>query len=394
MSRSAPRRPLHAGSLVFVLAVALASCSLSRSLEEKSQIDYKSGGEQRTTPLEVPPDLAVPRGGDRYTIPEIPEQPTYSQFEREQQQVQPAGGEVIAGSSLTVAGDTLRIERAGQQRWLHVSLTPEVLWPRIRDFWQQAGFIIDTDSPATGILETDWAENRAKLSDDFVRRTIGRVFDKMYSTGERDRFRTRIERNPDGSSDIYVTHRGMVEVYPDKVEQDSTVWQPRPSDPELEIEFLRRLMVALGADAERAAAATVQESATASSAPQLARSADGSAELRIPDGFERAWRRVGLALDRGGFAVEDRDRSKGVYFVRYIDPESDARRTREGGFFSRLFGGSSKKAKQTEIFQIHVQSADDRSTVVVRTGTGEAVPQADQVTASRMLALIEEQLRQ
>ncbi len=396
MNRRFPAGTLCRAALALTLAIALGGCSLGRKLEERSQIDYKSAGEQRRAqPLEIPPDLASPLGSDRYKIPELASQPTYSGYERDRREAQAATGETIAARTAQVDAGAMRIEREGQQRWLSTSMTPERLWPLVRDFWQEAGFIIDVESPETGIMETDWAENRAKLPEDFIRRTVGRVFDSLYSTGERDKFRTRIERVAGGGTEIYVTHRGMVEVYQDKTEKDSTIWQPRPSDPELEVEFLRRLMVKLGADAEQAdsAAATARGTSARNAGAELARGADGAAQLTIPDGFERAWRRVGLALDRGGFAVEDRDRSNGVYFVRYIDPESDARREKDDGFLSRMFGSSRKEKKQTEVFQIRIESAGEQSTVRVRSGDGEAVRETDRATASRMLSLIQEQLK-
>jgi len=395
MNRRFPASTARRVALALTLAVALGGCSLSKKIEQNSEIDYKSAGQQRTQALDIPPDLASPRGNDRYKIPELASQPTYSGYERGRREAQATTDEKIASRSSQTDAGAMRIEREGQQRWLSTSMTPEQLWPLVRDFWQEAGFIIDVEVPETGILETDWAENRAKLPQDFIRRTVGRVFDSLYSTGERDKFRTRLERLPGGGTEIYVTHRGMVEVYQDKSEKDSTVWQPRPSDPELEVEFLRRLMVKLGADAEQAdtAATAVRGGSASDGSTELARGPDGTAQLAVPEGFERAWRRVGLALDRGGFAVEDRDRSNGVYFVRYIDPESDARREKEGGFLSGLFGSSRKEKNQTEVFQIRVESTGEQSTVRVRSGDGEAVRETDRATAGRMLALIQEQLK-
>jgi outer membrane protein assembly factor BamC len=393
MNRSLPGRASRL-CLLLVVATSVAACSIGRALEERTQIDYKSAGQQRTPALDIPPDLASPRGSDRYRVPELPSQPTYSSYERDRRQAQATEKQAIAARTAQVEAGALRIERSGQQRWLSTPMTPEELWPLVREFWQESGFIIDYESPEAGIIETDWAENRAKLPQDFIRRAVGSILDSLYSTGERDKFRTRFERVP-GGTEIYVTHRGMIEVYQDKVEKDSTIWQPRPSDPELEVEFLRRMMVKLGADTEQAdsSAAAARGSPARASAIRLEHGPDGAALLTVPDGFERAWRRVGLALDRGGFAVEDRDRSNGVYFVRYIDPESDARRSKEGGFLSGLFGGSRKERKQTEVFQIRVESSGEQSTVRVRSGDGEAVRETDRATAARMLGLIQEQLQ-
>ena len=108
----------------------------------------------------------------------------------------------------------VRIERAGNQRWLVVNRTPEKVWPSLRDFWTDNGFLLTTDEQNIGIIETDWAENRAKLPQDFIRATLGQsCLIRLYSTGERDKFRTRIERNGNGSTEIYVSHRGMIEKY-------------------------------------------------------------------------------------------------------------------------------------------------------------------------------------
>ena len=110
----------------------------------------------------------------------------------------------------------------------------------------------------------------------------------------------------------------------------ATAWQPRPSDPELEAEFLRRLMVRLGTPGERAKQLTV--SGEQQLRAEIVKASDGAERLQVHEPFDRAWRRVGLALDRVGFTVEDRDRQKGLYFVRYADPENEMNQ-KDGGFF-------------------------------------------------------------
>ena len=368
----------------------LSACIVTDTINEKSKIDYRTSGGDKRAPLDVPPDLAAPKVDDRFSVPESAGRRTYSGFAREQGAAPAAEQKRLLP---TVAG--VRLAREGQRRWLVVDLPAERVWPVVREFWQEAGFIVQSESPESGILETEWAENRAKLPQDFVRRTLGRVIDSLYSTGERDKFRTRLERSAAGT-EIYISHRGMVEVY-DSAQQDRTVWQPRPNDPELEVEFLRRLMVKFGVDAEesRKVAAAGAASGTGSRSGdgdvRLVDGADGAKRLVIPEAFERAWRRVGLALDRGGFTVEDRDRSKGVYFVRYVDPESDARREKEG-FLSRVFGRS-RQATQSEVFQILVASAGERSEVDILTRAGAAVAPHDRATTARMLSLIRDQMK-
>jgi uncharacterized lipoprotein len=218
-------------------ALLLSACSML----EGGKIDYKSAGKGQ--PLEVPPDLTQLSRDSRYQVPGGPV--TASSYEVGQ-----------AAPALPTAATTLgdvRIERAGQERWLVVNRPADKLWEPVREFWQENGFLLTIDQPALGIMETDWAENRAKIPQDFIRNILGKVIDSVYSTSERDKFRTRMERSASGGTEIYISHRGMEEVY-NSANKDNTVWQPRPADPEMEAEFLRRLMVKLGTPADQAKA--------------------------------------------------------------------------------------------------------------------------------------------
>jgi len=232
-------------------------------------------------------------------------------------------------------------------------------------------------------METDWAENRAKLPQDIFRRTIGKVFENLYSTGERDKFRTRLERNAAGGTEIYISHRGMVEVYASS-QKDQTVWQPRPADSELETEFLRRLMVKLGssemqakAAAETAPTQTVARVTTLNNVPVV----------QIDDGFDRAWRRVGLTLDRTGFTVEDRDRTQGIYFVRYVPAQATS--AGKPGFFGRLFGNAAPEAKPAQ-YRLAVRSSGNSTTVSVLDTLGQ--PDSS-VNAQNILQLLASDLK-
>ena len=343
-------------------ALALSGCSML----QEDKVDYTSA--KRVSTLEVPPDLTQLSKDSRFTVPGSVV--TASGY----QQAQPATPSPVTAAN--TVGD-VRIERAGSQRWLVVSRPADKLWQPLRDFWQESGFVLALDQEKLGLLETDWAENRAKLPQDFIRNTLGRVLDSLYSTGERDKFRTRLERAGDGSTEIFISHRGMVEVYSSST-KDSTIWQPRPADPELETEFLRRLMVKLGVSEEQSkaiAAVPVQ-------LPPSARIATvgGAPVLQLDEGFDRAWRRVGLALDRTGFTVEDRDRSQGVYFVRYVAPGE----SKKEGFFTKLFG--SKDAVAPLQYRIAVRSEGNATTVAVQNASGAPETSANAQSIVRVLA--------
>jgi outer membrane protein assembly factor BamC len=232
---------------------------------------------------------------------------------------------------------------------------------------------------------------------------LGKVFDSIYSTGERDRFRTRLERTADNRTEIYLTHRGLEETV-NRVTASASLWVPRPSDPELEAEFLNRLLVRLGVDRTQAQAVTAAaapaaagSAAATAAAPQRARLVEESAQQRyieLDEPFDRAWRRVSLALDRGGFTVEDRDRSKGLYFVRYIDPEAESRASGEKpGFFSRLFS-SKKTALSSRQYRVSLSAAGEKSRLSVTSREGaELSSEADREVQSKVLALLLDQLK-
>ncbi len=367
-------------------AALLAGCS--GSLFETKKIDYKSAT-ARTTPLEVPPDLTTPSRDERYTVPDVSPKgvATYSSYSAERSGVGPAGVQEVLPQA-----DKMRLERAGSQRWLVVTGDPEKLWPAVREFWQEMGFILNQETPEAGIIETDWAENRAKIPQDVIRKTIGKVFDGLYSTGERDKFRTRLEKGPNGTTEVYISHRGMVEVFADEG-KDKTMWQPRPADPELEAEMLGRLMVRLGLEEQRAKA--MLTAMPAEERARLSKAADGSPRLVVTEGFDRAWRRVGLALDRVGFTVEDRDRSQGVYFVRYVDPDADAKMRAQEGVMSKMFSAfksnSKAPAKAGAQYRIHIKTQTDNSSQVQVLTKEGGVDQSD--SAQKILALLLDQLK-
>ena len=377
-------RSMRTSASLIALSLALAGCSTS--LFESKRIDYKSAKQMPQT-LEIPPDLTAPTRDDRFAVPDVSPRgvATYSAYNADR-----SGQPSAAGAADVLATpDTMRIERAGSQRWLVVAGVPEQLWPEIKDFWLELGFILNIDSPEIGVMETDWAEDRAKIPQDFIRSTLGKVLDGMFSTPERDKFRTRLEKGKDaGTVEIYISHRGMMEIYPTEA-KDSTIWQPRPADPELEAEMLRRLMVRLGAEEARADAAL--SSAPTAERARITAGSDGQVSLSMEEPFDRAWRRVGLALDRIGFTVEDRDRAQGLYFVRYVDPDAD-NKSPSKGFLSRLafWRSDDKPVQGGSEYRLHVQGKGEDSQVTVLTREGGADVSE---TAKRILGLLQNELR-
>ncbi len=369
------RSPARATVAAALLAFGLGGCTAVSDSFTSGKIDYRAAAGTPAPTLQVPPDLTQLSNDPRY-------QP-------------PAGGTVSANALQTAdntstpassaavrqgaGGDDLRIERAGNQRWLVVRQSPEQVWSTLRSFWQDNGFTLSMDTPQLGVMETDWSENRAKLPTDTISRMVGKVFDKLRDSGERDRYRTRVERNG-AVTEIYISHRGVEQMGAIDRAGDTLRWQNRPNDPGLEAEMLGRLMLRLsGADESdrsakgKAVDTAVRTVSTVAATPARARlltPATGTA-LQIDDTLERSWRRVGLALDRSGFTVEDRDRGQSSYVVRYVDPKLAGQE--DPGFFARVFTGARKEDLRGTRYQLRLSAeAGNASAVAILDDKGAA----------------------
>ncbi|MDO5652815.1 MAG: outer membrane protein assembly factor BamC [Brachymonas sp.] len=358
------------------LSLVLAACSTTGS----GGIDYRSA--RAGNPLEVPPDLMRLSNDGRYAVPGSASAVDY---DKAQQATSDKGNP----ASVTSVGD-VQIKRDGNQRWLVVQRTPTQLWEPVKSFWEDNGFVLAVEDKRVGVMETDWAENRANIPLDPIRAALGRALDSLYSTGQLDRFRTRLEANASGGTDIFVSQRGMEEIYTNR-DQSTTSWQPRANDPALEDEFLRRMMIALGVSKDRADALVQQDRAAGQAAQAQAKASvqynEAAQTLTMPDDFDRAWRRVGLSLDRTGFTVEDRDRAAGTYYVRYVPfvPE----KKESTGWLGRLF----RKAPEVKTvrYRVSIQNQGGASVVRVLTENGQAANVDD---SARILKVLADDLRQ
>jgi outer membrane protein assembly factor BamC len=357
----------------FLAGTLLAACSTAD--KPGRRIDYKKS--RSTEALEVPPDLSSS------TISEAPEMldkagTSFTEFT----ETTPA----IGVSRVLPSQENMRVERDGDQQWLVLQGEPQQLWPRVRDFWNQEGFLIKMEDPRVGIIVTDWAENRADIPQGPIRRAIGKVLDQVYSAATRDQYRVRLEKGAtSGTTELFLTHRGVEEVVTGTPEDSTTTWKSRPSDPELEAEMLKRLVVYLGVEQQRAQAMLARRSEPMARA-QLITDSTGSL-LIVGEDFSRAWRRTGVALDRVGFAVEDRNRSEGIYYVRYSDPLSGQD---DKGLLSSLAFWSSGKDAEAKQYQIALVAKGRETHVIVKDAEGA---REDSKTATRILTLLEEQLR-
>jgi len=336
--------------------------------------------------LEVPPDLTGGQFNDALDVP-ASGTTTLSEYAGEREKRRQVA---TSGSVLPDVKD-VQMHREGDKRWLEVDAPADVVWPRVVSFWRSQGILLVEQNPAVGVMKTDWLENRAEIRQDFLTRMLQKVASGLYATSTRDQYRVRLERGAKpGVTDVYLTHTAMHErILTNTVgEGSNAVWEPAPTDPGKEAEMLRRLMVYLGVTEQRAAAAASAggEGASRPTTVRLVPDGAGSA-LVISQEFRSAWRQTGVALDRVGFAVEDRDMSAGTYYVRY-DPGSEGARKKEG-FFSRMAFWRSKEIDPVKKYQVKLVGNGDETRVTVLDSKG----QRDDTPAGRkILTLLQEQI--
>ncbi|OAJ58701.1 NlpB/DapX lipoprotein domain protein [Paraburkholderia ginsengiterrae] len=396
---------LMAGGLV-------AGCGTS----SPTKIDYKSDSKSKQVSLAVPPNM-IDETADQRSLPPQGGETSLSTLQRVQAQA-PSANSVVVVPQVT----GMHIQRDGTESWLVIdNKSPDQAWAQIRRFWQEQGFLLVVDQRDKGVMETDWNETHAQISDGLIRNTISKAMGNSYVTSERNKYRTRLETAPNGGTYVFISQKGMREALTG-TNNDSSTWVAKPNDPGLEQEYLKRLMATLAladsrakpADtqnaalspagtqtAPNAATAGAKSAAAATAAQNVALSAQqpmpddassntaaqfSSTELTLGESYDRAWLRVGLALDRSNFTVDDRDQSRGLYFVRYVDPKDLT--SAEQGFWSQVFHG--KKEKVAKQYLVNVRAVTPNQTRVAVVDDKGAIDESQQ--AKQIMSLMVDQL--
>ena len=360
---------LFRASLVLAFVASLMACAAPKG--DGMQYHTSAG---KAPSLDVPPDVSQMSQRSPVAADARPRSAAASAYASES--VQP----FVQATAVRALGD-VELKGDGTDQWLSIGRAPDALWEPLKSFWQENGFLLTIEDPTRGVMETDWAESHAKVPGDLVRDTMGKLVDSSHSMGELDIFRTRLERTTSGT-EIFVTHRGMRESVRDTPGTPGG-WQAQPADMALESEYLRKMMVALGTrpTADAASPATPRRMVAASPSA-------GRTTLELVEGFDLAWRHVGLALDHAGFTVEDRDRRTGTYFVRYVPPHAPGA---EPGLFTRMVAYVKPSPVEKPLkLGIQVRSEGEASTVSVLT---EAGAPEQSVVAQRIVQVLAGDLR-
>ena len=348
ISRSCRFRRIYQSLSLILLLVIFAGCSLfgKKNVSDRTAISRSSN-----KALEIPPDLITPAVNDKYSLPASGEA-RLSDFNDIDSRKLPS-----ENSSLLPLETEAYFINYGGFKVLLIERSPEEIWGLLKSFWIQNGFQIEKELPEEGFIETAWLESREKISDGLIRNTLGKIFDGLYDTGERNKFRMRIERTKAGFSEISVVHKGLIQVASDDRFDPTIVWANRNSDQQLEELYLRRIInFVSGKEDKNSKSIDVVKKST----PTLQGDDDNNfVELTL--NFNEAWKSIGLILDRLGFEVEERLREQGTYLIRYkkLDQEE-----KEKGFFAKIFS-SDKEQFDMNLYRIEIKNSGNMSQVFV-----------------------------
>ena len=342
--------------LIFSLLMGLTACSNTSEWkgvytpESKEKISYQ---------LDVPPDLSEPDVSEGLTLPNISGGSTYSAYK--------------TGSNTGYKGDIVtpanpkgaKVIRDGANQWLEINSSAEELWPQLKVFFTKVGFEIKREDKRLGIIDTNWLENRIDLPTNWFTRLIK----KLDSSGLRDKYRARLEKtNKPNVTLVFITHQGLKEVGEDYTGEEiaHTLWQPRQSDPELEAEMYQRFLIFRDVSKDQAISLVDTTTAVTNKRTKFVEK-EGNTLLQVNEGFARTWRRVGIALDRIGLLVDDRDRSDGLYYLRITEDFRDKAKE-DDGWLASLF--SSKKVKLRDRYLLSVSNEGETTFVGINETTG------------------------
>ena len=348
--------------IVFLLSsFLLVSCSGfditdNEIVDAITQPDYVSSS--RAKKLDIPPDLSEIESNSEYGIPG--EAVSYKDYEDAKR----AGYKEV---KVLANPEGMRIVKSGNLRWLVVSETPEELWPHMESFWEELGFGIKVLNRRTGVMETEWIKS-SKLNVD-TNKGLGSRFDAwldgLANLADRRKFRTRLENGlKEGTTEIYISQRSIVgmdqdakdriarlkegsystelykiqEYIPDDEAEAEEITEKLKTEMnldeyEINAEILRRLMTKLGMtdfDAKQKLANPIEKKNAT-----LVKSKKGN-YLLLNDAYDRSWRRLSLALDIIGFVTEDKNRSDGIFYVKYRDLDLEGPKKKNKGLIDKL----------------------------------------------------------
>ncbi len=270
-------------SLIIVSSFIYTSCSMTGGSEgyfPDKKYDFLN--EEVEDIISVPSELTLPNTENHYPVNDPEEIDKILEVPKPRQ--------IFASS-----GDSsVQLRRLGELMWIYIETLPSTSWPISKNYWDTSTYDVLKADPVTGEIDIDF-DQTSKLQ-------------------------MRVEHGiKEASTEIFLI----------KINKMTNEIQ---SDPEF-VQAEMEKMINYYADSlsnfsgTSLAAQNLNEMKKANIFTE-----NGMTVIALDLNFDRAWSSVSKALDAAEIVTNDRDRSKGIFFVSY-SKEEDRR-------FFRLFGGS------------------------------------------------------
>jgi len=315
----------------------------------KENLTFNYYSDKSVSSLEVPPDLTSPNYQNAFRLNNLAPNAKKNFI---------SNSEDNENSEILKSSSDIQIMKDGARRWLEIDKDSETVWQLSLDFFKKMGFNIEISNKKTGIIQTNFLENRPRpnlpKSSINVIKQVFQDFGKSYSLGSIDRYRIRIEPN-NNKTEVFLTLDQMQEVVSKTDGNVShTVYQAAVRNESIEVEMLYKLMVFLGGDA-----ATSREKIISSSVKEntpifeIKDSLNGYAKLVVNMNVVEAWDNISWALDQARVDIEDKDFMEKTFYL-------NAARTSDNGISSLIFGDDAVKKS----FQIVVKKISENESEV------------------------------
>ena len=375
-------RKLLAGLVIMAGLTGCSTLDKINPLGNNKTSDYKTANLHRQ--LDIPPDLTTPQSNDEYSVPQVGGT-TYSQYSQyADNHVQPAVQQqpVLAPTPGVLPGSNEAVlKRDGNTFWLSVKLPAQQVWPVVEAFWKKQGYSLILKDPSTGVMQTDWRSSHLKAPQGELDKVLGNLFGNDL-TGEMSMYTTRLERDINSdTTEIYISYHGAIEA-----NGNESGWRALPPDPQSELGELMNLLQGFGV---RKAEANIQLTQINAVNQPYAIMVNHGSSLIIKEGFKNTWRRIGLALDREDFIVENRNKASGIYYVKY---KHELPSHIDNSWLSKIEFWKTTSPKNMVFGQYHVKVTGDKQSSLIQIQDVSGYPLNNDV-ARKIVALLDNQLK-
>ena len=162
------------------------------------------------------------------------------------------------------------------------------------------------------------------------------------------RFRFRIDQGVQrGTSELHVLQMNQA--------GDVNSWPQQSDNLSQEADMLRAISQYIANSADSTPVSMVADQAiSAAGKISMQEGPGGDIYIRLSLPYDRAWASLGRAVEESSFEINDRDRSAGKYYVRFLGPQTEE----DEGWFDWLLDSDSDHPLAGKLFIVSLETLD------------------------------------